>query len=173
MFLISTITDAINSQVSNFTAHTLVQSQVTEAGSVGSTLLKSSGSQPHTLHHHLILPTSHFLEQASAQGCGTMVPIVYSIVPKPDAVIVLKVSTTRFAVWETPDETETTPENPESDAKGEESNTAGATISASSADHISRGDDEAALTTVPHSQTFQQASQVKPAGWLEWSLIRW
>jgi hypothetical protein len=26
--------------------------------------------------------------------------------------------------------------------------------------------------TVP-SQTFQQASQVKPAGWLEWSLIRW
>ena len=24
-----------------------------------------------------------------------------------------------------------------------------------------------------YEQTFQQASQVKPAGWLEWSLIGW
>jgi hypothetical protein len=157
------------SRARTFTTHMLVQGRVTEAGSAGSMDYKiyceapvCSHTRPTTIQLHLppFRPSFH-------PGDGTMAPTVYTIVPKSDAVIVLKVSTTRFAVWDTADETETTTENIESDAKGEESKTVGPNVSASSADHISRGYDEAALATVPNDTRVsvqEEASQVPTAG---------
>jgi hypothetical protein len=156
------------SRMVDFTAHKLMQNQATEAGSAGSVDYQNYCKAQVRSYTRSTTVQLHFSPFRSSfhPGYGTMAPTVYAIVPKPDAVIVQKVSKTRFAVWETPDESNTITENAESDAKGEESKTLGATVSASSADYTSRRDDEAAHATVPNDtrvSDLEEASQVPTA----------
>jgi hypothetical protein len=95
---------------------------------------RSRSSQLHGLHHHSPLR----LTDLSARGHDKIAATVHRIALNPDAVVVLKASTTRFAVWETANETKTTVKNTESDAKDEESKTAEATVSISPAERLLR-----------------------------------